>query len=329
MVDARRIYERVGFARAPERDWEVVPSHRAGARVRLPGHQPEHRRDDAGEVADPRDLRRPELRTARRGRAAARRPEWPSGAAASVVSMSFQIAGTQSASGSRTVGFSQRHPRQLAGLGLRGARCCRPPGTSRADRCRPRSPSRPAGPARRPSTSTCSRSSRAVATWSISSSSRWVSRIPAVGTDRVDPDAVELLGGGDQGVRQRARAVRRRRGRRRRKSVPRSTTSSERMSAPTDRRAPRPARPGCRVDRATGRAADRTRYSFGWAAPGSSMPPRRSSFPICDRRCWATSAEIDGGVEKSQLTADRSPGRHQHVPAVKHCRRRDRIRRTL
>ena len=26
MADARRLYERVGFARAPERDWEVVPA---------------------------------------------------------------------------------------------------------------------------------------------------------------------------------------------------------------------------------------------------------------------------------------------------------------
>ena len=25
MADARRLYERLGFARAPERDWEVIP----------------------------------------------------------------------------------------------------------------------------------------------------------------------------------------------------------------------------------------------------------------------------------------------------------------
>ena len=149
---------------------------------RGPSESAQDRRDDAGQVAQPGHLRRPELRAARTAQHH-RGVGSPSGAAASVVSMSRHTCGTQSAVAVQRLGVVQRQPRRRRRPASRVRRDCRRRARARTRSTGPRCTSRPAAPAapRRRAPAVSSSLSSAAAMWSISSSSRWASSRPVCG----------------------------------------------------------------------------------------------------------------------------------------------------
>ena len=159
----------------------------------------------------------------------------PSGAAASVVSMSRHTCGTQSAVAVERLGVVERQPRRLGRLRLGSAGAADDALRSRFGEPRPPCTSRRAAPGapRRRAPAACLALS--VGRGDVVDQLEFPVRLeqPGVRADAVDLDAVELLGRGDEHVGHRARRqfdhqiVDR-------VAAARSTTSRDRMSAPTE-----------------------------------------------------------------------------------------------